>query len=88
MMLLKCPCTGEQCLVESADGYEGWEVLAEDAEHPPSDHCEWCEREGWKVDAAAEARAEMLSAVRDPDALIAIIIDLYAHIIALEAKEN
>lgn len=88
MILIECPETGERCLVESAEGYAGWTVLGEDVALPPSYHCEWCEVDGWKVDAGAEARAEMLSAVRDPDALIAIIIDLYAHIIALENKGN
>lgn len=87
MILLECPETGERCLVESADGYPGWTVLALDAPEPPHDHCHWCcEDEEWKADAAAEARAEMVSAIRDPDALLAIIEDLYAHIVALEAK--
>lgn len=88
MILIECPDTGERCLVESAEGYAGWTVLSEDVPLPPSNHAHWVEAEGWRVDAGAEARAEMLSAVRDPDALVAIIIDLYAHIIALENKEN
>jgi hypothetical protein len=86
MILVECPETRERCLVESDEGYPGWIVLALDAPEPPHDHCDWCEKSrDWKSNASGEARAEMLSAIRDPEALLEIIEDLYAHIVALEA---
>lgn len=87
MILLECPETGERHLVRNAVGYKGWKLVSRSAPRPEDDHCHWCcESEAWVVDAAAEARAEMVSAIRDPDALLGIIEDLYAHIVALEAK--
>ena len=89
MKLIECQKTGERCLVESLEGYDGWAVLSKDASPPPSAHCNWCCESGqWIEDEAAKARAERRARVRDPEALLAIIEDLTARIAALEAKEN
>lgn len=89
MILIQCPCTGDRCLVESADGYEGWTVLCDDAPLPTADHCVWCcDDNEWKPDALAQARAEKLAAMRDPEALLAIIDDLTARIAALETASD
>lgn len=89
MILLECPDTGEQCLVESAEGYPGWRVVDENVPPPIDQHYAWCERDRrWKADPEGRLRAENLAAMRDPDALLSIIEDLMARIAALETKEN
>lgn len=86
MKLIECPKTGERCLVENLEGYDGWVVLSEDASPPPSAHCDWCcERGQWIEDEEAKAFAEKRAKVRDPDALLAIIDGLTARVAALEA---
>jgi hypothetical protein len=89
MILLECPETGERQLVRNAVGYRGWKLISRKAPLPPADHCSWCcEAAKWTADEEAQARAARLAAMRDPEALLAIIEDLTARIAALEAKEN
>jgi|GEM_PF-6871461 len=89
MILLECPDTGERQLVRNAVGYRGWKLVSRKAPLPPADHCDWCcDGQKWKADEAAQERAARVAAMRDPEALLAIIDDLTARIIALEAKEN
>lgn len=86
MKLIECPKTGERCIVESLEGYEGWAVLSEDASPPPSAHCEWdCKQQRWVTDEAAAGRAARRAAIRDAERLLTIIETLEARIAALEA---
>ena len=41
MILIEHPETGERCLVETADGYAGWSVLADDIAPPAHDYFTW-----------------------------------------------
>ena len=41
MKLIACPDTGERCLVESLEGYDGWAVLAEDLAPLPHPYFTW-----------------------------------------------
>ena len=85
MILLECPETGEQCLVESAEGYPGWRVVDENVPPPPNAHCRWVEHEQrWRTDPEQGLRAENLAAMRDPEALLTIIESLMAEIEALK----
>ena len=89
MILIECPDTGEQCLVESAEGYPGWLVIAENVEPPLDQHYRWCKFDHcWKADPERRLRAENLAGIRDPEVLLAIIEDLLARVATLEAKEN
>lgn len=86
MMLIECPQTGERCLVESLEGYDGWVVLSEDASPPPSAHCGWdCKKKRWVEDEPAARRAARRAEIRDPERLLTIIEDLEARLTALEA---
>lgn len=85
MKLIECPKTGERCLVESLEGYEGWAVLSEDASPPPSAHCAWdCKKKRWVKDQTAERRAARRAEIRDPEQLLTIIENLEARVAALE----
>lgn len=85
MNLIECPKTGERCLVESLEGYDGWAVLSEDVSPPPSAHCDWCcETKRWVEDEEAKARAARRAAIRDPEQLLEIIENLEARVAALE----
>lgn len=86
MKLIECPETGERCMVESLEGYEGWAVLSEDASPPPSAHCQWdCKKQRWVKDETAAQRAARRAAISDAEQLLAIIETLEARIAALEA---
>lgn len=53
---------GQRQLVESADGYPGWKVIASGLEPPPHDHCHF-EGEKWvedQPDREASKRAAKL----------------------------
>lgn len=89
MKLIACPETSEQCLVESLDGYEGWDVLSEDASPPPSAHCHWDrKKKRWLEDEEAKVRADKRAQVCDPDKLLARIEELEARIEALETRKD
>lgn len=85
MILLRNPENGEQVLTDKLDGYDGWEVLSDDAPPPPSDDCEWCcEKGGWQVNKTAAKRRRRLDDVRNPERLLEIIDKLSARLDALE----
>lgn len=87
MILIEHPETGEQCLTESAEGYEGWRVVAEDVPLPPGDHFRWIAHEQrWRADPEQRVKAENLAAVRDPDVLLEIIEGLMAEIAELKER--
>lgn len=87
MMLLECPETGQQCLVESAGGYPGWGVVGSDVPPPPGDFFRWVPHERrWRADPAQRVRAENRAAIRDPDVLLTIIEGLLAEIEALKER--
>jgi hypothetical protein len=87
MILIQHPASGEQCLVDSTEGYDGWTVLAEDVPPSPGDHYRWVEHERrWRADPAQRLRAENLAGIRDPEVVLAIFEDLMARIAALEAR--
>lgn len=80
MILIESPDGKEKCLVESLDGYDGWNVIAEGVEKP-AEHCVWCDNDGaWKEDAALKARAELLVKVRDPEQLADLLVDILARL--------
>lgn len=89
MILLECPETGERQLVRNAVGYRGWKLISRKAPLPPADHCNWCcDAAKWEPQAEAQERAARLAAMRDPEALLAIIEDLAAQIAALKAGQG
>lgn len=89
MILLECPETGERHLVRNANGYRGWKLVARKAPLPPGDHCDWCCESGrWVPRTEDQDRALRLAAMRDPEALLAIIEDLGAQIDALRTALN
>lgn len=82
MMLLESP-EGDRVLVESAEGYDGWAVIANPVEPPPP-HCFWCEQaQGWKVDEQLAGRAELLATVRNPERLAGLLADILARLPSL-----
>lgn len=85
MILIEHPETGERCLVESLDGYAGWKMVADDAPLPPEDGCDWCSKDQrWKRNKARCDRADRLSAMRDPERMLAMFDELVVRIEALE----
>lgn len=87
MILLEHPETGERALVRNAVGYKGWKLVDRKAPLPTESHADWCPvNRRWVTDAEAQAKAASLAAMRDPEALLAIIEDLTARIAALETK--
>lgn len=87
MILLEHPESGERCLTESAEGYEGWRVVAEDVPPPPNAHCRWVEHEQrWRTDPEQRLRAENLAAMGDREALLVIIEGLMAEIAELKER--
>lgn len=89
MILLECPETGERQLVRNAAGYKGWRLISRKAPRPSEDHCDWCGDTGrWKPRAEDQDRSARLAAVRNPEALLAIIDDLTAQIAALHAARK
>lgn len=87
MILIQHPETGEQCLVENTEGYDGWSVVADDAPMPPDDDCEWCcNAKGWKRNRARRERRQRCDAMRNPERLADIIEAMEARIAALESQ--
>lgn len=87
MILIQHPASGEQCLVDSTDGYDGWTVLAVDVPPSPGDHYRWVEHERrWRADPEQRVRDENLAGIRHPEVLLAIIEDLIAEIADLKAR--
>lgn len=87
MILIEHPESGERCLIESAEGYEGWRVVAEDVPPPPNAHCRWIEHEQrWRTDTEQCLRAENLAAMSDREALLVIIEGLMAEIAELKER--
>ena len=87
MILVECPKTGEQCFVESTEGYAGWTVLAEDVPPSPGDHYRWVEHERrWRADPEERLRAENLAAMADREALLTIIEGMMAEIADLKGR--
>lgn len=87
MILLECTETGEQCLVESADGYAGWRVVDEDVPPPPGEFYRWVEHDRrWRMDPEQRLKAENVAAVRDHETLVEIINGLLAEIEALKER--
>lgn len=87
MILIEHPESGERCLIESAEGYEGWRVVAEDVPPPPNEHCRWIEHERrWRTDPEQCLRAENLAAMSDREALLVIIEGLMAEIAELKER--
>jgi hypothetical protein len=57
---------GDRQLVDSLDGYDGWSVVADGIDPPPSDHChfeggQWVEDETAKAAADREAEFNAMS---------------------------
>lgn len=80
MILIESPDGKEKCLVDSLEGYDGWAIVAEDVSKPEP-HCYWCpDAQGWKVDAAAKSRAELLAKARDPQQLADLLADILSRL--------
>lgn len=62
MLLLQCPDTGERCLVESADGYAGWAVLADNL-NPPHDYFRWDADAQEFIEDLSELQAALLAKI-------------------------
>jgi hypothetical protein len=81
MILLQSPDGREKCLVESAEGYDGWSVVAKGVSKPKPG-CYWCENgKGWKP-----LDVRMIDRVRNPAELAKIIEELQAQVAALQPK--
>lgn len=78
MILLQSPDGSERVLVESMDGYDGWEVIAEPCDPPDAFH--YWDGESWALDTDAQKRHEMLQLTRDPDKLAVLLADLMARL--------
>ncbi len=88
MILIESPDGSEKCLVASMAGYDGWTLVASDVIKPEAG-CYWDDAgKSWKVDATARGKQSALAKVKDPAALLEIIDDLTARIVALEAAAN
>lgn len=88
MILIEHPESGERCLVESADGYDGWLIVAQEVPLPPGGTgWEWVEHEGrWRSDPERRVRSENLAAMADREALLTIIEGLLAEIAELKER--
>lgn len=88
MILLEHPETGERCLVESAEGYQGWHAVAEDVPPPPpGQHWHWIAHEArWRADPEQKLKSENLAAMADREALLVIIEGLLAEIAELKER--
>lgn len=91
MILIKHPDTGETALVESTDGHDDWDVLAEDVDPPPDEDHEWNDRQGrWRPSADRRQMREKVTRarrlLRNPEALLDAIDDLTARVETLEAQ--
>jgi hypothetical protein len=80
MILIQSPDGNEKCLVNSLRGYDGWTVVYENV-CEPEPHCFWCSDKGeWQVDEDARALADLVSVVRDPHRLAALLADILARL--------
>lgn len=67
-MMFLIELNGEQMLVASLDGHEGWTVVASDVLPPPSEAATW--RNGaWAEDAAKKSRRDDLARLNRMDRL-------------------
>ena len=87
MKLLESPDGLEKVMTQDVAGYDGWQVLSEDAPMPPSRYSSW-DRQGkaWQEDTAAREASEKQGQMRNPQALLDTIEALQAEIVRLEQK--
>lgn len=89
MILVECPKTGDRCLVESAEGYDGWRVICNQVQPPENDDCEWCDKtKKFKRNHEKSKRSDRLRMIRDPESLLDMIESLNARVEALEAQRQ
>lgn len=84
--VIQSPDGAEKQVVQSLDGYDGWEVLGE-ADRGPEDDEEWDpQAKRWLVNYARRAAKTRWAAARDPEKLLVRIEALERRLTEVEGK--